>query len=129
MTEPAPLQQVDRTYVRFRGRKLSYFSGCDYFRLATHPRVASALQEGVKKYGLNVAASRLTTGNHRLYVELESALTSFFAGPDALLVSAGSMTNLVVAQALSGNFSHALIDARSHPALGTAARLLDCPVL
>src|SRR4029077_10374100 len=38
-------------------------------------------------------------------------------------------TNLVVAQALAGNFSHALIDERSHPSLSDAARFLDCPIL
>ena len=42
MTEPEPLQQVDRTYVRFHQRKFSCFSGCDYFRLASHPRVIAA---------------------------------------------------------------------------------------
>ncbi len=129
MTEPEPLQQLDRTYVRFRQRKLSYFSGCDYFRLASHPRVMAALQTGVKKYGLNVAASRLTTGNHVIYRELEAQLADFFAAESALLVSSGYMTNLVVAQALAGNFSHALIDAGSHPSLADAARFLDCPVL
>jgi len=66
MTEPEPLQQVERTFVRFRGRKLSYFSGCDYFRLASHPEVIAALKEGVKKFGLNVAASRLTTEGFRV---------------------------------------------------------------
>jgi 7-keto-8-aminopelargonate synthetase-like enzyme len=39
------------------------------------------------------------------------------------------MTNLVVAQALAGNFSHVLIDEYSHPSLADAARLFDCPVL
>ena len=115
MTEPEPLQQIDRTCVRFRQRKLSYFSGCDYFRLASHPRVIAALQAGVKKYGLNVAASRLTTGNHVLYRELEAELADFFAAESALLVSSGYVTNLVVAQALAGNFSHALIDDDAHP--------------
>ncbi len=129
MTEPEPLQQLDRTYVRFHGRKLSYFSGCDYFRLASHPRVVAALQDGVKKYGLNVAASRLTTGNHILYHRLEQSLAEFFAAPTALLVATGYTSNLVVAQALAGNFSHALIDAESHPSLSDAARFLDCPVL
>jgi len=129
MTEPEPLQQIDRTCVRFRGRKLAYFSGCDYFRLASHPQVIAALQSGVKKYGLNVAASRLTTGNHVLYRELEAALADFFAAESALLVPSGYMTNLVVAQALSGSFSHALIDDHAHPSLADAARLLDCPVL
>jgi 7-keto-8-aminopelargonate synthetase-like enzyme len=129
MTEPEPLQQIDRTYVRFRQRKLSYFSGCDYFRLASHPRVIAALQAGVKKYGLNVAASRMTTGNHVLYRELETALADFFSAESALVVPSGYVTNLVAAQALKGSFSHALIDDGAHPSVADAARLLDCPVL
>jgi 8-amino-7-oxononanoate synthase len=129
MTEPEPLQQVCRTYVRARQRQLSYFSGCDYFRLASHPRVMAALQAGARKYGLNVAASRLTTGNHILYRELERELAEFFGAESALLVPSGYMTNLVAAQALAGYFSHALVDDRSHPALADAALLLDCPVL
>jgi 7-keto-8-aminopelargonate synthetase-like enzyme len=129
MTEPEPLQQIDRTYVRFRQRKLSCFSGCDYFRLASHPRVVAALQAGLKKFGLNVAAFRMTTGNHVLYRELETALADFFAAESALLVSTGYATNLVVAQALKGNFSHALLDDDAHPSMSDAARLLDCPVL
>ncbi len=129
MTEPEPLQQVNRTCVRFRNRTLAYFSGCDYFRLASHPEVIAAFQTGVRKYGLNVAASRLTTGNHQLYAELEEQLTAFFKAETATLVSTGYLTNLVVAQALAGNFSHALIDEKAHPSLLDAARFLDCPVL
>src|SRR6185369_6270944 len=100
MTEPEPLQQIDRTCVRFRNRKLSYFSGCDYFRLASHPKVLAAASAGLEKFGLNVAASRMTTGNHSLYRALEKALTDYFKAEAALLVSCGYLTNLVVAQAL-----------------------------
>jgi glycine C-acetyltransferase/8-amino-7-oxononanoate synthase len=129
MTEAEPLQQTDRTYVRYRNRKFSYFSGCDYFRLSSHPKVIAALHEGLRKYGLNVAASRMTTGNHMLYHRLEERLRQFFQAEDALLVSSGYMTNLVVAQALARSFSHALVDERAHPSLLDAARLLDCPVV
>jgi 8-amino-7-oxononanoate synthase len=129
MKEPEPLQQVGRTYVRYGGRKLAYFSGCDYFRMASHPRVIAALKAGVEKYGLNVAASRLTTGNHVLYGKVETALARFFGAESALLVSSGYVTNLVAAQALAGSFSHALLDESAHPSLADAARLLDCPVL
>src|SRR5215813_10996451 len=108
MTEPETLQQIDRTYVLFRGRKLSYFSGCDYFRLSSHPRVIEAVQNGIRKFGLNVAASRLTTGNHQLYQQLEQALADFFEAQAALVVPTGYLANLVVAQTLAGNFSHAL---------------------
>src|SRR5882724_4626827 len=129
MTEPAPLQQIERTYVRFGKRKLSYFGGCDYFRLASHPKVIAALHKGADRYGLNVAASRLTTGNHALYYKLEDELAAFFAVESATLISGGYLANLVVAQALAGNFSHALIDEKAHPSLSDAARFLDCPVL
>jgi 7-keto-8-aminopelargonate synthetase-like enzyme len=123
------LQQVERTYVRLRGRKLSYFSGCDYFRLASHPELIVALKEGVERFGLNVAASRLTTGNHVLYQQLEEKIAAFFGAENALLVSGGYVTNLIVAQALAGNFSHAIVEEKAHPSLWDAARIMDCPVV
>ncbi len=129
MREPEPLQQVDRTFVLSRGRKLSYFSGCDYFRLSSHPRVLAAMPSGAKKYGLNVAASRLTTGNHVLYRQLETALRAFFDAESCLLAGSGYLSNLIACQALAGNFSHGLLDERAHPSLVDAARFLDCPVL
>ena len=129
MTEPEPLQQIERTCVRFRNRKLSYFSGCDYFRLASDPEVMGALESGLRKFGLNVAASRLTTGNHAFYSQLELALAHFFDVESVLLTAGGYITNLVVCQAFAGKFSHALIDERAHPSLVDASRFLDCPVL
>ena len=128
MTEPAPLQQINRTYVRVGRRKLSYFSGCDYFRMASHPEVMAALEAGARRYGLNVAASRLTTGNHRLYQELERRLADFFAAPSALLVPTGYLADLIAAQALAGDFSCALVDEAAHSSLMDAARFLECPV-
>ena len=125
MTEPASLQQVKRTYVRQRGLTLSYFGGCDYFRLGSHPVVLAAVREGLQRYGLNVAASRLTTGNHRLYELLEKKLARFFGVESALLASNGYLPNLMVAQALAGEFSHALIDERAHGSLIDAAQFLD----
>ncbi len=126
MIEPVSLQQVDRTYVRFRGRKLSFFSGCDYFRMASHPAVLRAVSRGLTRYGLNVAASRMTTGNHALYRQLERQLARFFGAEDALLISTGYLTNLVVAQALAGRFTHALLDEKAHVCLRDAAVFLGC---
>ncbi len=129
MTEPQPLQQIDRTYVRVGNRKLSYFAGCDYFRLASHPRVLRAMEQGLRKFGLNVAASRMTTGNHKLFGKLEEALVNFFACENAVLVANGYATNLIVAQTLAGKFSHVLIDEKAHGSLRDAAQFLDCPIL
>ncbi len=129
MNEPEPLQQVGRTCVIFRRQKFSYFAGCDYFRLASHPEVMRSVTAGLKKYGLNVAASRVTTGNHAIYRELETALARFFGAPAALLVSNGYATNSVVAQALRGSFSHVLLDSKAHVSLRDASRMFSCPVL
>jgi 7-keto-8-aminopelargonate synthetase-like enzyme len=129
MSEPESLRQVGRTCVFFNQRKFSYFAGCDYFRLASHPQVMRAVTAGLKKYGLNVAASRVTTGNHALYRELETALARFFGAPAALLVSNGYASNAVVAQTLRNDFSHVVIDAKAHVSLRDASRLFSCPVL
>lgn len=129
MNEPEPLQQVRRTYVRFQGRVLSYFAGCDYFRLASHPQVTAAVTEGLQRFGLNVAASRLTTGNHVVYGALERLLAGFFGTETAVLVNSGYATNLIVAQALAGKYSHALIDELAHLSLVDATSFLNCPVL
>jgi glycine C-acetyltransferase/8-amino-7-oxononanoate synthase len=129
MKETKPLQQVNRTYVRVRGQTLSYFGGCDYFRLASHPRILQAVTHGLQKYGLNVAASRVTTGNHELYPVLERELARFFRAESALLTTTGYLTNLIVAQSLARQFSHALVDERAHGSLQDAALMLNCPVL
>jgi 7-keto-8-aminopelargonate synthetase-like enzyme len=123
-----PLQQVERTFVRFGKRKFSYFGGCDYFRLSSDARVLRAFHDGLKTYGLTVAASRSTTGNHKLYELLEERLAKFFSAPAALLLSSGYLTNLAVAQALVGAVSHVLIDERAHASLVDAAQFLNSPV-
>jgi 8-amino-7-oxononanoate synthase len=129
MSLPTPLQQVDRTYVRHQGRKLAYFAGCDYFRLASHPRVLRAAEQGLRQSGLNVSASRATTGNHALYGELEKRLVNFFGAKSATLASSGYLPNLMVAQACAGQFSHVVMDERAHGSLADAAQLMNCPVL
>lgn len=119
---------MDRTCVWSGQRKLSYFGGCDYFRLSSHPAVLRAVREGLEKFGLTVAASRATTGNHQLFESLERLLADFFGTDDAVLVSSGYLGNQAVTQTLAARFSHALIDERAHNSLVDAAQFLDCPI-
>jgi 7-keto-8-aminopelargonate synthetase-like enzyme len=123
-----PLQQIDRTYVLSRGRKLSYFGGCDYFRLSSHPRILASIREGMQRYGLSVSASRITTGNHPLYEELEKRVARYFGFAKAVFVPSGYIANLVLAEALAGEFDTVFIDEKAHPSLQTAVRQLGCRV-
>jgi 7-keto-8-aminopelargonate synthetase-like enzyme len=128
MTGPESLAFVGTNTVRLHKRTLLYFSGCDYFRLARDPRLAVAAKKSLTESGLNVAASRITTGNHEIYSRLENELAKFFAAESALLLPDGYLAPLAVASALAGEFSHALIDEKAHGALADAARMLDCPL-
>ena len=128
MTEPEPLQFIGDNQVRLHHRTLLYFSGCDYFRLARDPRLAAAAKKTLSEHGLNVAASRRTTGNHKIYAQLEAELARFFGAETAVLLPDGYFAPLAVTQALAGEFTHAFIDELAHGALVDAARMLDCPV-
>ncbi|HEY0457393.1 MAG TPA: pyridoxal phosphate-dependent aminotransferase family protein, partial [Verrucomicrobiae bacterium] len=125
---PPALRQIDPTHVLHGGRKLIYFGGCDYFRLSWHPKIRRALVDGLAEHGLNVAASRITTGNHPIYSQLERALELFFRCEKALLLGNGYMTNLAVVQGVRSEITHALIDEQAHASLQDAAQLLERPV-
>ena len=112
--------------VRWRSRTLIHFSGCDYFRLSRHPAVASMVGITLKKSGLNVAASRLTTGNRKLYGDLEKELAEFFGAETAVILPNGYLAPMAAAQALAGEFTHALVDELSHSALVDAVCLTNC---
>ena len=125
----APLQQVDRVFVRSAGRKLLYFGGCDYYRLSSHSKVLAVIPRSIEQYGLSTAASRKTTGNHRLYPQVESALCNFFGVPSAVLVSSGYLANIAFAQALRGRIDTIFLDERAHESLRDAARVAGSAVV
>lgn len=122
--EPPALVQVSPTHVQLRNRHLLYFGGSDYFRLSWHPRVRAAVTRAVREIGLSVASSRMGTGNHPVYLRLETELAKFFRFPSAVLVSGGYSGPLVAAQALEGVVTHVLVDVRAHGCLKDAAAIL-----
>jgi 7-keto-8-aminopelargonate synthetase-like enzyme len=128
MNEPDSLQFTGLNHVRLGRRALLYFSGCDYFRLARDARLEQATILSLKANGLNVAASRRTTGNHPIYGRLEAELAKFFGAETALALPDGYFAPIAVAQALAGEFTQVLVDELAHGALLDAARMLDCPV-
>ena len=128
MTEPEPMQLVGENEIRWRKRTLVHFSGCDYFRLGRNPKVARAAREALAKSGLNVSASRRTTGNNEIYARLETELAAFFGAEAAVAFPDGYLAPSAAAQALAGEFAHVFVDEFAHAALFDAARMLDCPI-
>jgi 7-keto-8-aminopelargonate synthetase-like enzyme len=123
-----PMRLIDPVRAWVGGRTLLYFGGCDYLRVSWEPRIRRALARGAERWGVNVAASRRTTGNRRLYEQLEQELADYFGVESAVLVSSGYVTDLVVGQGLAGRVTEAFIDARAHAALVDATMFLGCRV-
>ena len=118
------LEVVDATHALWRGRRLVYFGGCDYFRLSQHPRIRKTTATGL----VNVAASRMTTGNHPDYAKAEAAIAEYFGAPAATLCSSGYLAAIAVGPALRGEVDAVLLDERAHGCLREAAQLIGCPV-
>jgi 7-keto-8-aminopelargonate synthetase-like enzyme len=125
---PEPLVPDGRTHVLWRGRRWIYFGGCDYFRMASHPATRRAAAAATRRYGLSVGASRLTTGNLPILVELERALARCLGAPRALVTASGALANLALAESLVGRFTHVLIDERAHPTLSDAVGRLGARI-
>ena len=56
------------------GREMISFSCNDYLNLSHDPKVLQAAQDAAARYGTGSGASRLVTGNHPLFSDLESRL-------------------------------------------------------
>jgi 7-keto-8-aminopelargonate synthetase-like enzyme len=123
------LRPVDRVFVRVGRRRLLYFGGCDYYRLSSDPRIWAALTAGLARHGLNVAASRITTGNHPLYDQTERAIAAFFGVERALLCPTGYLAAQTAIEGWRDQFTHAVVDERAHPCLFAGAQLAERPLI
>ena len=130
MNLPPYIQPVDATHVRYRGRRLVYFGGCDYYRLARHPKLLKAHARASARDGLGTGASRMTTGNHPAHDALEAELKKFFGSATATVIGDGYLANIALGQALgscSRPFDGLFIDEHAHVSLRDASQFIDCP--
>src|SRR5438128_7874688 len=75
------------------GRRLLSFCCNDYLNLTHHPIVVEAACEALRLYGVGAGASRLVTGNHPLFAELESRLARFKGTDAACVFGSGYLAN------------------------------------
>ena len=123
-----PLQQVDRVYVQVGKRHLLYFGGCDYHRLSSDPRITGAVHSSIDAYGLVTAASRKTTGNHRLFEIAEKLAAKYFGAERAVLLSSGYLANIALGQTLRGTIERAFVDERCHGSVFDGLQFVDCQI-
>ncbi len=110
------------------GRRLLSFSCNDYLNLSQHPAIIKAAIEATKRYGVGAGASRLVTGNHPLYEELESRLARLKGTEAACVFGSGYLANIGIIPALVGSDDLVLVDEFSHACIYAGAKLSGAKV-
>ena len=118
-----PTGRFDDLFVERNGRKLLSFSCNDYLGLSQHPALKAAAIAAIERHGVGAGASRLVTGDHPLYAELEQRLARLKRTEAACVFGSGYLANAGIAPALVGRGDLILIDELAHSSLWTGARL------
>ena len=89
----AETERIDGIWVVRAGRRLLSFSCNDYLGLTQHPALKAAAIAAIERHGVGVGASRLVTGNHPLYTELEARLARLNGADAACVFGSGYLIN------------------------------------
>jgi len=111
------------------GRRLLSFCCNDYLNLTHHPAVVEAATQALRLYGTGAGASRLVTGNHPLYADLEHRLAQVKEAQAACVFGSGYLANLGIIPALIGPEDLILIDELAHACLWGGSRLARAAVV
>jgi 8-amino-7-oxononanoate synthase len=121
--------RLDGIWALRNGRRLLSFSCNDYLNLTQHPAVKAAAIEALREYGAGSGASRLVTGNHPLFGELEARLARLKDTQAACVFGSGYLANIGIIPALLGPGDLLLIDELAHACLWAGGRLSRATVL
>jgi 8-amino-7-oxononanoate synthase len=124
-----PTGRFGDLWVERNGRRLLSFSCNDYLGLSQHPALKAAAIAAIERYGVGAGASRLVTGDHPLYTELEQRLARLKGTEASCVFGSGYLANAGIAPVLVGRGDLILIDEFAHSSLWTGARLSRAEVL
>ena len=85
--------RTDSIWITRDGRRLLSFSCNDYLNLAQHPAVKEAAIAAIRQHGVGSGASRLVTGSHPLFTELEARLARLKQTEAACVFGSGYLAN------------------------------------
>jgi len=125
----AETDRLDGIWVNRNGRRLLSFCCNDYLALSHHPALKAAVIEATQRHGVGSGASRLVTGNHPLFGELERRLARLKGTEAACVFGSGYLANSGIIPALIGRDDLVLIDELAHACLWAGARLSGATVL
>ena len=119
----------DGIWVERDGKRLLSFSCNDYLNLTQHPAIKQAAIAAIEQYGAGSGASRLVTGNHPLYAQLEARLARIKKTEAAVVFGSGYLANAGIIPVLIGRDGLVLADELSHACLFAGAQLSSGKVM
>jgi len=111
------------------GKRVLNFCSNNYLGLANHPKLVSAVQEAVNKYGVGPAAVRTIAGTMELHLELERRLATFKGVESAIVFQSGFNANLATIQALVGKEDMIFSDELNHASIIDGSRLSGAQII
>lgn len=118
-----PTHRLDGLWVERDGRRLLSFSCNDYLNLSHHPAVKAAAVAAVQAHGVGAGASRLVTGDHPIFAELEARLAALKGAEAACVFGSGYLANSGIIPTVMGQGDVILIDDLAHACIWSGAQL------
>ncbi len=112
-----PIDSAVDTTVTINGKKLLAFCSNNYLGFANHPKLKAAAITAVRTWGVGAGASRLVSGNLRLYETLEEKISAMKSCDRALVFNSGYTANIGILSALIGANDLVLLDRLNHASL------------
>lgn len=114
------IQSNQSTSITIDGRDYLYFGGTNYLGLAHRAELWDAASRAFERYGFSCGASRLTSGENELILELEFELARFAKRSAGLVLPAGFMANTAVVEALDEAVDYWIISKYAHGSIKSA---------
>jgi 8-amino-7-oxononanoate synthase len=119
----------DSIWVKRNGRRLLSFSCNDYLNLTQHPKVKEAAIAAIREFGAGSGSSRLVTGNHPLFADLEERLARLKGTEAACVFGSGYLANAGIVPALVGRDDLILVEELAHACIWAGAQLSKARVI
>ena len=117
LRELPDIENCKEKYMRIGGQLLLNLASNDYLGLSSSPVLAAAARDAITEYGASSGASRLVTGNNRLYMELEQELAGFKKQEAALVFNSGYTANLCLLATLADRHTLVFSDRLNHASI------------
>ncbi len=118
-------------FIHSGGRRLLNLSSNDYLGIGDDRSfLKSYLDTGDEtsgRYAMTSSSSRLLTGNHEQYGEIEEILASWYQRQGALVFNSGYHANTGILPALSGRHDLILSDRLNHASIIDGCRIAEAP--